>query len=111
QRSDFVALRRQYAADRGRGSLCRPHSCRGKAAAALCRFPEDWFRGGRRCREAGHRMSDAQFDEIEAGYEGIVEQSISFSGLRHDFFMAVKADLLFKITRRHFANPDALDLL
>ncbi|QDZ10660.1 methyltransferase domain-containing protein [Devosia ginsengisoli] len=56
-------------------------------------------------------MSDAQFDEIQAGYESIVEESISFSGLRHDFFMAAKADLLSRITRRHFADSDALSLL
>ena len=56
-------------------------------------------------------MSDAQFDEIQSDYEGIVEQSISFSGLRHDFFMAAKADLLSGITRRHFPALAALDLL
>jgi SAM-dependent methyltransferase len=56
-------------------------------------------------------MSDAQFDAIQGGYEDIVEQSISFSGLRHDFFMAAKAELLFAATRRHFAAPDRLDLL
>lgn len=56
-------------------------------------------------------MSDAQFDAVQSGYEAIVEQSISFSGLKHDFFMAAKADLLQDIVARHFDTPKALDLL
>lgn len=56
-------------------------------------------------------MSDTPFDQIESRYEAMVEQSIRFSGLRHDFFMAAKADLLGTITRRHFSAPDGLNLL
>lgn len=56
-------------------------------------------------------MSEAQFDEIEDRYEAIVEQSIDFSGLRHDFFMAAKADLLTKIVDQHFGAQERPSLL
>lgn len=56
-------------------------------------------------------MSDAQFDAIEDRYEAIVEQSIEFSGLGHDFFMAAKADLLTKIVDLHFGRLERPSLL
>jgi SAM-dependent methyltransferase len=34
------------------------------------------------------------FDEYKATYQDVVSDSISFSGLKHDFFMQAKADLI-----------------
>ena len=56
-------------------------------------------------------MSAAQFDEVESGYEAMVEESIRFSGLKHDFFMAAKADLLADLVRKRFGGPERVALL
>lgn len=42
-------------------------------------------------------MSHAEFDVYRDDYEAVVDRSIAFSGLSHDFFMAAKADLLEEI--------------
>lgn len=55
----------------------------------------------------------ATFDRHAEGYEGTVEQSIDFSGLPHDFFMAAKADILAETVVAHFgpgARPSLLDV-
>lgn len=56
-------------------------------------------------------MSDTEFDRIESQYEAIVERSIDFSGLKHDFFMEAKADLLGRIAEAHFPRGKDLALL
>ncbi len=56
-------------------------------------------------------MSDTEFDRIESQYEAIVERSIDFSGLSHDFFMAAKADLLDQIVGERFGGRRDLKLL
>ncbi|MHA6297815.1 class I SAM-dependent methyltransferase [Devosia sp. CAU 1758] len=56
-------------------------------------------------------MSDTEFDRIESQYEELVERSIEFSGLGHDFFMAAKADLLGRIAASHFPDRQNLNLL
>lgn len=56
-------------------------------------------------------MSETSFNAIRDNYEEVVEQSISFSGLPHDFFMQAKADLLANIVRQHFADSSHLSLL
>ncbi len=40
------------------------------------------------------------FDAYDANYRAVVQSSIDFSGLPHDFFMQAKADLLGKVLRR-----------
>lgn len=42
------------------------------------------------------------FDSHVCRYSDEVQSSISFSGLRHDFFLAAKADVLARTLRRHF---------
>lgn len=56
-------------------------------------------------------MSSA-FDRYRNDYESVVEQSISFSGLRHEFFLRAKARLLAKIFSRTFGaeRPSLLDV-
>lgn len=56
-------------------------------------------------------MSDTEFDRIESQYEEIVERSIAFSGLDHDFFMAAKADLLRRLVAAHFPGREDVALL
>lgn len=56
-------------------------------------------------------MSDTEFDRIESQYEAIVERSIDFSDLSHDFFMAAKADLLAQIVSERFGGRHDLRLL
>ncbi|GHA32425.1 methylase [Devosia pacifica] len=56
-------------------------------------------------------MSELTFDKIEDEYESIVEDSISFSGLRHDFFMQAKADLLERLARKHLGDPKSARLV
>jgi SAM-dependent methyltransferase len=56
-------------------------------------------------------MTDTEFDRIESEYEQLVERSIEFSGLKHDFFMAAKADLLDQIVAARFAGRSDLNLL
>jgi SAM-dependent methyltransferase len=53
------------------------------------------------------------FDDCAAQYSDEVQSSIEFSGLRHDFFLQAKADVLARVLRRHFgagALPSALDI-
>ena len=52
------------------------------------------------------------FDNHAVHYSDEVQSSISFSGLRHDFFLEAKADVLARTLRRHFhATPaNALDI-
>lgn len=56
-------------------------------------------------------MTDTEFDRIESEYEEIVERSIDFSGLKHDFFMEAKANLLHRIARTRFPDRENLELL
>jgi SAM-dependent methyltransferase len=56
-------------------------------------------------------MTDTEFDRIESEYEQVVERSIEFSGLKHDFFMAAKADLLDLVVAARFAGQSDLSLL
>ena len=55
----------------------------------------------------------AVFDGCAQRYSDEVQSSIDFSGLRHDFFLEAKADVLGRIMRHHFgaARPaTALDI-
>jgi SAM-dependent methyltransferase len=54
-----------------------------------------------------------QFDAYERSYGAAVQSSIDFSGLKHDFFLAAKADLLMAKVATHFgasATPALLDV-
>jgi ubiquinone/menaquinone biosynthesis C-methylase UbiE len=53
------------------------------------------------------------FDSYHHSYDAVVQSSIDFSGLSHDFFMAAKADILRDLMARHFGSgykPTALDV-
>jgi SAM-dependent methyltransferase len=53
------------------------------------------------------------FDGCASRYESEVQSSIDFSGLRHDFFLAAKADILARTWSDHFGargRPTALDI-
>lgn len=53
------------------------------------------------------------FDEYRDNYGNVVQSSIDFSGLEHDFFMRAKARVLFDMiaARPHLGNPETLTLL
>ena len=51
------------------------------------------------------------FDAYDANYREVVQTSIDFSGLSHDFFMQAKADLLGRVLRRRFGAAQAGHLL
>jgi SAM-dependent methyltransferase len=53
------------------------------------------------------------FDRYDHSYDAVVQSSIDFSGLSHDFFMAAKADILRDLLACHFGSgykPTALDV-
>ena len=56
-------------------------------------------------------MSKA-FDSYDRDYEQVVQRSIAFSGLKHDFFLEAKAFALQRLFAEHFGDrrPDLLDL-
>ena len=51
------------------------------------------------------------FDAYDASYREVVQSSIDFSGLPHDFFMQAKADLLSRVLRSRLGAPHAGRLL
>lgn len=51
------------------------------------------------------------FDAYDANYRAVVQSSIEFSGLPHDFFMQAKADLLARTLRERFGIAHASRLL
>lgn len=52
------------------------------------------------------------FDSYHSNYRDVVQSSIDFSGLPHDFFMRAKADILRELIaeRLETGKPDALDV-
>jgi ubiquinone/menaquinone biosynthesis C-methylase UbiE len=54
----------------------------------------------------------ALFENYSENYDAVVQSSIDFSGLPHDFFMAAKADLLRELVAAHIktASPNLLDV-
>jgi SAM-dependent methyltransferase len=54
----------------------------------------------------------AAFDEYRANYEAVVEESIAFSGMKHDFFLEAKANLLRELFAERFGDkqPALLDV-
>jgi len=53
------------------------------------------------------------FDSYKDNYRDVVQSSIDFSGLEHDFFMRAKARVLFEAiaARPHLGAPETLDYL
>ena len=51
------------------------------------------------------------FDAYDANYREVVQSSIDFSGLPHDFFMQAKADVLARALRRRLGAAHAGRLL
>lgn len=56
-------------------------------------------------------MSAAQFDAHRDDYDALVDRSINFSGLRHDFFMAAKADLLVEVAGERLGDARDVSVL
>jgi SAM-dependent methyltransferase len=56
-------------------------------------------------------MLSQLFDAYDANYRQVVQSSIDFSGLSHDFFMQAKAELLEQALRRRLGVPRAGRLL
>ncbi|HVT56363.1 MAG TPA: class I SAM-dependent methyltransferase [Xanthobacteraceae bacterium] len=52
------------------------------------------------------------FDRYDRSYGAVVQSSIDFSGLPHDFFLQAKADLMREKIAAHFGakKPDGLDV-
>jgi SAM-dependent methyltransferase len=44
------------------------------------------------------------FDSYDNSYDAVVQSSIDFSGLSHDFFMTAKADILRDLMASHFGS-------
>jgi ubiquinone/menaquinone biosynthesis C-methylase UbiE len=57
-------------------------------------------------------MTRQLFDQYDRSYGDVVQGSIDFSGLKHDFFLQAKADLMRDKIEAHFGvkKPDGLDL-
>ena len=51
------------------------------------------------------------FDKYDQTYQHTVEQSVGFSGLKHNFFLKAKQNVLTNIIQRHFPNKNRLDSL
>lgn len=51
------------------------------------------------------------FDAYDANYRAVVQSSIDFSGLPHDFFMQAKAEMLARALSRRFGAAHAGSLL
>ena len=51
------------------------------------------------------------FDAYDSNYRAVVQSSIDFSGLPHDFFMQAKADLLAEVMRERLGQAHAGRLL
>lgn len=54
----------------------------------------------------------SEFDRYDRTYSAVVQSSIDFAGLPHDFFLQAKADLMRKKIAAHFGalKPDGLDV-
>ena len=52
------------------------------------------------------------FDKYDKSYEQVVQDSIAFSGLKHDFFMVAKAQRLAALFKRQFGDrrPALIDI-
>jgi ubiquinone/menaquinone biosynthesis C-methylase UbiE len=48
--------------------------------------------------------TDADFDQYDRQYQKLVEDSISFSGVNHDYVTRIKADLIVEVARRRFGD-------
>lgn len=44
------------------------------------------------------------FDDYESNYQDVVQDSIAFSGLKHDFFLSAKVDILARLFASHFGS-------
>ena len=58
-------------------------------------------------------MSDPSFDAYRNSYDDVVQDSIAFSGLKHDFFLTAKVDLLREVFAESFGaetKPSLLDV-
>lgn len=51
------------------------------------------------------------FDQYRSTYNGTVEDSISFSGLKHDFFLQAKADFLERLVSQRLADSGTVRAL
>ncbi len=51
------------------------------------------------------------FDSYDMSYAAVVQSSIDFSGLRHDFFMVAKAQILRELLAAHLSWKQAIDAL
>lgn len=56
-------------------------------------------------------MSDPEFDRFGGRYTEVIERSIGFGGRDHDFYLAVKAQLLVDLLRRRLGDPGRLSVL
>jgi ubiquinone/menaquinone biosynthesis C-methylase UbiE len=50
------------------------------------------------------QSEDAEFDQYEGNYQTLVEDSMSFSGMSHDYVTRVKADLIVAVAEQRFGG-------
>lgn len=60
----------------------------------------------------GNESNCVSFDKFDHSYQAVVQESVSFSGLSHDFFLNAKAVALEGLLQRHFGSirPSLLDI-
>ena len=61
--------------------------------------------------EDRQRQTAETFDAYKDSYTGAVDDSISFSGLKTDFFVQVKADHILRLAAEHFSKTDHLRVI
>jgi ubiquinone/menaquinone biosynthesis C-methylase UbiE len=57
------------------------------------------------------QSADAEFDQYDSNYQSLVEDSMSFSGMSHDYVTRVKADLIASIAKQTFGSLEGKHVL
>jgi ubiquinone/menaquinone biosynthesis C-methylase UbiE len=50
------------------------------------------------------KPADAEFDQYDRSYQKLVEDSMNFSGMSHDYVTKVKADLIIALAKERFGS-------
>jgi SAM-dependent methyltransferase len=55
--------------------------------------------------------AEPEFDAYDGNYQSLVEESMGFSGMSHDYVTRVKADLIVELLRTQFGQLEGLTVL
>lgn len=56
-------------------------------------------------------QTETEFDQYDTEYQNLVEDSMSFSGMSHDYVTQAKVDLIVATAERRFGNLEACQIL